>query len=205
MTIADGLKKTLYRARALSGRFGLRPYRVLFVKRAYTGTHTGDGARLEEWTPITHADGQPVNVRFSRIEERALGNLPDGVMGQHQNGVITISPKAMQSDADLIHTMAHELGHAATRDNGNSLNEEKSVDALGQRIQQRIAPGKTYELDIGGYKGLAQDNGTRAERSPVFSTCNMTSLRVLSWLSRKRISNCEAQSMASIRISTQTA
>ncbi|MNP82381.1 hypothetical protein D3C76_1810010 [compost metagenome] len=50
-----------------------------------------------------------------------------------------------------------------------------------------------------------QDNGTRAERSPVFSTCNMTSLRVLSWLSRKRISNCEAQSMASIRISTHTA
>ncbi len=50
-----------------------------------------------------------------------------------------------------------------------------------------------------------QASGTRADRSPVFSTCSITSLRVLSWLSRKRISNCDAQSIASIRISTATA
>ncbi|MNI93073.1 hypothetical protein D3C73_1509630 [compost metagenome] len=50
-----------------------------------------------------------------------------------------------------------------------------------------------------------QDSGTRADRSPVFSTCSMTSLRVLSWLSRKRINSCEAQSIASMRMNTAIA
>ncbi|MNR16143.1 hypothetical protein D3C85_1327190 [compost metagenome] len=50
-----------------------------------------------------------------------------------------------------------------------------------------------------------QANGTRADRSPVFSTCNMTSFKVLSWLSRKRINNCDAPSIASIRMNTADA
>jgi len=90
-----------------------------------------------------------------------VGNLPPGVMGQHLDGVITISPRALSNKPDLIHTLAHELGHAATRNDGDSINEEQTVDQLGQRIQQRIAPGPTFQLDIGSYRGLPQDNGVR--------------------------------------------
>jgi predicted Zn-dependent protease len=87
-----------------------------------------------------------------------VGNLPPGTMGEHQNGVITISPQAMKTPQDLIHTLAHELGHAATRGDGDSVAEEKAVDALGQRIQQRIAPGNTYQLDVGAYN-IQANNG----------------------------------------------
>jgi predicted Zn-dependent protease len=90
-----------------------------------------------------------------------VGQLPPGVMGETLNGTITISTQAMSNKPDLIHTLAHELGHAATPNDGDSLNEEQTVDQLGQRIQQRIAPGPTFQLDIGGYRGLPQDNGIR--------------------------------------------
>jgi len=89
-----------------------------------------------------------------------VGELPPGVMGQHLNGVITISPRAMSNRPDLIHTLAHELGHAATPHDGDSINEEATVDQIGQRIQQRLAPGPTFQLDIGSYR-LPKDNNFR--------------------------------------------
>ena len=107
-----------------------------------------EGAKL-----VQAAEAQGLKVQ--------VGNLPPGVMGQHENGVITISPNALKNDSDLIHTMAHELGHAATRGDGDSIAEEKAVDELGQRIQQRVAPGGTYQLDVGAYHGLSQDNGIK--------------------------------------------
>jgi hypothetical protein len=96
-----------------------------------------------------------------------VGELPPGVMGQHLDGTITISPRAMSNKPDLIHTLAHELGHAATRPDGDSVNEEQAVDQLGVRIQQRIAPGPTFQLNLGGYQGLPQDNGVRGSLSRI--------------------------------------
>jgi hypothetical protein len=85
------------------------------------------------------------------------------VEGLTLNRTITISPEAASNAPDLVHTLAHELGHAATPNDGDSITEEQVVDQLGQQIQQRIAPGPTFQLDLAGYQGqgLPQDNGIR--------------------------------------------
>jgi hypothetical protein len=92
-----------------------------------------------------------------------VGQLPPGVMGATQNGTITLSPQALSNKPDLIHTLGHELGHAATPKDGDSIAEEQAVDQLGKRIQQRIAPGPTFQLNMGTYQeqGLPRDNGIR--------------------------------------------
>lgn len=88
-----------------------------------------------------------------------VGNLPGGTMGEYQNGQITISPNALKSPQDLVRTLAHEMGHAATPQDGDSQLEEKTVDDVAQRIQQRVAPGKTYQLDLANEGQANVDNG----------------------------------------------
>jgi hypothetical protein len=61
---------------------------------------------------------------------------------------------------DLVQTLAHELGHAATTQDGDSQLEENTVDALGNRIQKDLlgyAPSS--ELDQNAYSSLSRDNG----------------------------------------------
>lgn len=64
------------------------------------------------------------------------------------------------SNPDLIQTLAHELGHAATTQDGDSQVEENTVDRLGDRIQQDLIGRRSrFELDQGAYSNLPQDNG----------------------------------------------
>lgn len=67
---------------------------------------------------------------------------------------------ANPNSPNLIHVLAHELGHAATTGDGNSLLEEKTVDALGARIHRDLTgSNSTFNLDVGSYAGLAGNNG----------------------------------------------
>jgi len=67
---------------------------------------------------------------------------------------------ANPNSANLIQTLVHELGHAATTGDGNSQAEEQAVHALGERLQADLTgQGSTFNLDLGSYSDLAQDNG----------------------------------------------
>lgn len=66
--------------------------------------------------------------------------------------------------ANLIQTLAHELGHAATPQDGDSQTEEATVDALGNQIQQRLlGRAADFQLDAGAYSNLAADNGIKLD------------------------------------------
>jgi len=67
---------------------------------------------------------------------------------------------ANPNSANLVQTLVHELGHAATTGDGNSQAEEQAVHALGERLQADITgQGSTFQLDLGSYSDLALDNG----------------------------------------------
>ncbi|HEX8700005.1 MAG TPA: hypothetical protein VF815_14270, partial [Myxococcaceae bacterium] len=67
---------------------------------------------------------------------------------------------ANPNSPNLIHTLAHELGHAATTGDGNSQLEEQTVDALGERIHRDLTgQNSSFNLNLGAYSNLAQDNG----------------------------------------------
>lgn len=90
-----------------------------------------------------------------------VANLPAGFFGQTvpEQKTVQIAPQTIQGN-DLVRTVAHELTHAATLGNGDSLNEENIADKLGTQVQQRqtgFGPG--YVLGGDAYKGLQQDNG----------------------------------------------
>jgi hypothetical protein len=127
---------------------------------------TGDPTLLQATQQIAQ---DPVGARLVQAAQAPglqlqVAPLPAGVMGLTQNGTITLSPQAASNAPDLIHTLGHELGHAATPADGDSITEEQVVDQLGQQIQQRIAPGPTFQLDLAAYQGqgLPVDNGIRA-------------------------------------------
>ena len=84
-----------------------------------------------------------------------------GVTKQLGNGSQAIEI-ANPNSPDLIHTLGHELGHAATSQDGDSWTEEQTVDRIGDRIQQRLTGrGSGYHLDENAYRNLPRDNGVR--------------------------------------------
>jgi hypothetical protein len=67
---------------------------------------------------------------------------------------------ANPNSQNLIHVLAHELGHAASAGDGNSQLEEQTVDALGERIHRDLTGGaSSFNLDVGSYSNLNQSNG----------------------------------------------
>jgi hypothetical protein len=62
----------------------------------------------------------------------------------------------------LIHTLVHELGHAATPEDGNSQTEEAVIDQIGERVQQRLTGQHSgFHLNHDAYRHLPVDNGVR--------------------------------------------
>lgn len=96
------------------------------------------------------------------------GLNPDG--GSGTQGETLSGPDGQEiqiadpSSKDLIQTLAHELGHAATPGDGDSQTEEATVDALGNAIQQRLTGRAAgFQLDTGSYSNLAVDNGIKLD------------------------------------------
>ena len=77
-TQRDSLRRIANRARAIPGaQFGIRPYTVAVVVKAWSGDHPGEGTETTTTTAITEL-GHPPRVRLLSPEELALGNLPRG-------------------------------------------------------------------------------------------------------------------------------
>jgi len=90
-----------------------------------------------------------------------VANMPAGFFGQTipEQKLVQIAPGTIQGN-DLLRTVTHELTHAATLGNGDSLNEENIADKLGTDLQQRLTGfGPGYVLGGNAYNGLPQDNG----------------------------------------------
>lgn len=90
------------------------------------------------------------------------GLNPDG--GAGVEGLFDPNSKTIQianpNSNNLIHVLAHELGHAATAGDGNSRLEEQTVDALGAKIDRDLTGGQsTFKLDINSYNDIAAQNG----------------------------------------------
>jgi hypothetical protein len=69
---------------------------------------------------------------------------------------------------DVARTLTHELTHASTSHDGNSMKEELHADRLGTAVQKRVAnkmPG--YTLDQKAYAGLQKDNGVEQSLAKV--------------------------------------
>lgn len=92
MALAQELLPTFFAGRGLIGEFGLRPFRVYVIRRAWTGTHTGDGTSSDVVTEIVEGGGNPPKVVFVNEEKLALGGLPAGTLDvgpitpEHQGG-----------------------------------------------------------------------------------------------------------------------
>ncbi len=78
----------------------------------------------------------------------------DGGPGVTVNGLTTFGPGVRDvvinpNASDFMKTLAHELLHAATEDNGNSVQEEINANIVGDRISARIngrAPRNPNEI-----------------------------------------------------------
>jgi hypothetical protein len=68
----DRYQRIAFRYRNVPGRFGLRPYSVSMVTRAYDGGELGQGTMTETITPITERDGLPPKCRNMTSEELAV-------------------------------------------------------------------------------------------------------------------------------------
>jgi hypothetical protein len=111
-----------------------------------------DGAKLLEAAKANGLTEIAVNSNLN----------PDGGAGTEglfipgQNRIEIANPNS----PNLIHVLAHELGHAASAGDGNSQLEEQTVDALGERIHRDLTGGASnFNLDVGSYSNLNQSNG----------------------------------------------
>jgi hypothetical protein len=100
----------VWSARNIPGVLGLRPHSVSIVNTAWTGDHTGDGARYSEVTPIVESGGYPPKVRWMKDDEIAVGDLPKGTA---EIGPIT--PSFSGGGLDLAGVDGSELLKGETR------------------------------------------------------------------------------------------
>lgn len=77
-TLFDRLKTTVYKGRAIAGKFGARTHTVSILVEHYTGQHTGEEHVGNVETPITEANGQPPRVEQMSEEEITVGNFLPG-------------------------------------------------------------------------------------------------------------------------------
>ncbi|MEW5822545.1 MAG: DUF6782 family putative metallopeptidase [Cyanobacteriota bacterium] len=93
----------------------------------------------------------------------------DSKMGQYNPNTNTITVESGNMEK-MVETLGHELVHATTRENGNSMNEEKSAFIIGEKIAQEAGVNANPHSQQywanhvdNAYKGLTQDNGILAK------------------------------------------
>jgi hypothetical protein len=107
---------------------------------------------------LQEAQNKGVKINFAQ-------NNGDNVLGQYNpnNNTITVENGNMET---MVETLAHELVHATTRENGNSMNEETTAFIIGEQVAKEAGVDTNpHNADFwqnhvaNSYKGLAQDNG----------------------------------------------
>jgi hypothetical protein len=107
---------------------------------------------------LQEAQRRGVKINFA-------ANNGDNVLGQYNpnNNSITVESGNLET---MVETLAHELVHATTRENGNSMNEEVSAFVIGEQVAREAGVDQNpHHADFwknhvaNSYKGLAQDNG----------------------------------------------
>lgn len=129
-----------------------------------------------------------------------LGQIAGGasVLGDVVDGdVISVMAVAAWSVSLLAEHAVLHLVHAAGQTRRALI---QLLGGAGHGVDHSLVAG-LHGIERAGHLPDFIFAGQRDTRRQVagFSTWSITSLRVLSWLSRKRISNCEAQSIASIQ------
>ncbi len=72
-TLADRLKTTVYRARAIAGAAGFRDHSATIIIAHWTAAQAGAGTRYTTEIPIVEARGQNPRIRWLSDEEIAVG------------------------------------------------------------------------------------------------------------------------------------
>lgn len=89
----------------------------------------------------------------------------DSTMGQYNpnNNTITVESGNMEK---MVETLGHELLHATTNENGNSMQEEKMAFVIGEQIAEEAGVNNVKHDEAfwgnhvnNAYKGLQNDNG----------------------------------------------
>ncbi len=109
MTLAERLKRTVYKGRGIAGTLGFRAHTVAIVSESYSGQHTGESSANIDETPLVEGAGQPPKVRWLKDDEIALGNLAGGTI---EVGPITPEFAGGGTDLDLL---MGQLERGATR------------------------------------------------------------------------------------------
>ncbi len=113
-----------------------------------------DGAKLLEAAKANGLTSISVNSNLNP----GGGAGTEGLFNPNTNSIEIANPNG----ENLINILAHELGHAATKGDGNSQLEETTVNNLGARIQQDLTGrASTFNLDEASYGNLNRDNGIR--------------------------------------------
>lgn len=101
--------------------------------------------------------------RGVKIEFKA--NNGDSTMGQFNpnNNTVTVENASLEQ---MVETLAHELVHASTKENGNSMQEEKSAFIIGEKVAEEAGvnynkhdPSYWANHVDRAYSGLSGDNG----------------------------------------------
>ena len=80
MSFRDGMRRLLFRTRAIPGQLGLRPYRAYVDTTMSSGDELGQGTVTTTSVELTEANGQPPRVKELSAEEIALGGYSEGAI-----------------------------------------------------------------------------------------------------------------------------
>ncbi|MGD9580528.1 MAG: DUF6782 family putative metallopeptidase, partial [Vampirovibrionia bacterium] len=107
---------------------------------------------------LEEAQRRGVNIQFK-------ADNGDSTMGQYNpnNNTITVEQGNIEKMTEVL---AHELVHATTKENGNSMNEEKMAFIIGEKVSEEAGVNNTKHSDSywnnhvnSAYSGLKNDNG----------------------------------------------
>lgn len=123
-------------------------------------------ARLERTKQLLATDPEGKRLLAMAAERGVkiqVGHLPSNLLGQFNPNTNTITISA--NNPDSVGTLAHELVHANTKEDGTSQTEEAAANVVGNQIESRLRgraprdPRTIVNETVPLYPKLKADNG----------------------------------------------